>query len=177
MEGIRTYPNLHATFQTLPEEPLAMKPSPTPGGSITPPTGPIPHDELLAALNELLEAERAGARVAMETGREVTEPEVVALVADIHKDEVQWCGMLMRTIQRLGARPSSATGAFHGKAMAIAEVEARLLFLNRGQAWVVRKLQALIPRVDDAALRADLQAMLEAHHVNIARVEARSAAR
>ena len=153
-----------------------MTKPPAPNSSAISPAGPIPREELLAALNELLEAERAGARVALETGREVTEPDAVALIGDIHKDEVQWCGMLMRAIRALEATPSSVTGAFHGKAMAIAEVEARLMFLNRGQAWVVRKLQALIPRVDDAKLRTDLQAMLEAHHVNIARVEARSAA-
>jgi len=45
---------------------------------------------LLDALNELLEAERAGARVAMETGRPITDSELAALVDDIHKDEVRW---------------------------------------------------------------------------------------
>ena len=129
--------------------------------------------ELLAALNELLEAERAGARVAMETGREIHSQELAALVADVHKDEVHWCGMLMRTIKSLGATPSSATGAFHGKAMAIPDVEDRLKFLNRGQAWVVRKLEALIPRLDVPQARADLEAMLQAHRQNIERVESR----
>lgn len=127
--------------------------------------------ELLASLNELLEAERAGARVAMETGREIRAAELVALVEDIHQDEVRWCGMLMRTIKSLGATPSNETGAFHGKAMAIAEVEGRLKFLNRGQAWVVRKLEALIPRMPDATHRAELQTMLEAHCRNIDLVE------
>jgi len=129
--------------------------------------------EVLAALNELLEAERAGARVAMETGREIHSQELAALVADIHKDEVHWCGMLMRTIKSLGATPSSATGAFHGKAMAIPEVDDRLKFLNRGQAWVVRKLEALIPRLDVPLARSDLEAMLQAHRQNIERVESR----
>jgi hypothetical protein len=138
--------------------------------------GPVTHDELLAALNELLEAERAGARVAMETGREIAAPDLAALVRDIHQDEVRWCGMLMRTIQSMGATPSSATGAFWGKAMAIADVDERLVFLNRGQAWVVRKLQALQPRIADPAVRAELDTMLEAHRHNIGRVEARYAA-
>jgi nitronate monooxygenase len=129
--------------------------------------------ELLAALNELLEAERAGARVAMETGLEIHSQELAALVADIHKDEVHWCGMLMRTIKSLGATPSSATGAFHGKAMAIPDVDDRLKFLNRGQAWVVRKLEALLPRLDVPQARADLEAMLQAHRQNIERVESR----
>ena len=38
------------------------------------------HDELLPALNELLEAERAGARVAFRTAKEVLEPELKSLV-------------------------------------------------------------------------------------------------
>ena len=70
---------------------------------------------------------------------------------------------------------SSATGAFWGKAMAIADVDQRLSFLNRGQAWVVRRLEALIPRVEDAQVRADLSIMLEAHRGNIERIDARHA--
>lgn len=136
------------------------------------PAGPVPREELLAALNELLEAERAGARVAMESAREAPSPELAALVQDIHKDEVRWCGMLMRTIQAMDATPSSTTGAFWGKAMAISDLDQRLSFLNRGQAWVVRRLQALIPRVEDAQVKSDLAEMLAAHHLNIERVEA-----
>jgi len=75
---------------------------------------------LLAALNELLEAERAGARVAMETGREIRSQELAALVADIHKDEVHWCGMLMRTIKSLGATPSSASRAISTRSASLA---------------------------------------------------------
>jgi iron-sulfur cluster repair di-iron protein len=131
--------------------------------------------EVLSALNELLEAERAGARVAMETGREIAVPELALLVEDIHRDEVRWCSLLMRTIKSFGATPSSATGAFWGKAMAIPDVDERLKFLNRGQAWVVRKLEALIPRIEVQAVREDLTAMLQAHRHNIDRVESRFA--
>lgn len=122
----------------------------------------VARQEVLSALDELLEAERAGTRVAMETGREITAPEVAALVEDIHRDEVRWCSLLMRTIKSFGATPSSATGAFVGKAMEIPDVDERLKFLNRGQAWVVRKLEALIPHMSTAA-REDLKAMLQAH--------------
>lgn len=90
-------------------------------------------------------------------------------------DEVRWCSMLMRNIQALEGTPSSATGVFWGKAMAIPDLEQRLSFLNRGQAWVVRRLEALIPRVEDAQVRSDLAIMLEAHHRNIERVDARRA--
>lgn len=132
-------------------------------------------DEVLVALNELLEAERAGARVAMETARDMPPCALTTLVQDVHKDEVRWCRMLMRAIKALEGTPSSATGAFWGKAMAIPDLEQRLSFLNRGQAWVVRRLEALIPRVQDAQVRTDLGVMLEAHRRNIERVDARRA--
>ncbi|MGB5098627.1 MAG: DUF6306 domain-containing protein [Porticoccaceae bacterium] len=72
-------------------------------------------------------------------------------------------GVLTRTIRRLQGIPSPNTGVFYDKAMAITGIPARLAFLNRGQAWVVRKLQALLPTIRDAALTADLAAMLAAH--------------
>lgn len=153
-----------------------MSQPPTEPGPQGAAAAPASRDELLAALNELLEAERAGARVAMESARDIPPSELAALVQDIHKDEVRWCGMLMRVIKAMDGTPSSATGAFWGKAMAIADMELRLLFLNRGQAWVVRKLQALIPRIEDMQVQAELAAMLTAHHSNIERVEARASA-
>jgi hypothetical protein len=73
-------------------------------------------------------------------------------------------------VKRLGGTPARRTGDFHDKAMAIEDLPARLAFLNRGQRWVVRRLQALLPRVGDAQLQAGLGAMLAAHEANIARV-------
>ena len=71
----------------------------------------------------LLEAERAGARVARETATALgADHDWQALVSDIQHDEVHWCGMLMKAIRAMGATPSDQTGAFHGKAMAIAEL-------------------------------------------------------
>lgn len=128
-------------------------------------------EELLAALNELLEAERAGARVALRTVAQLaSDADLKPLVTAIHRDEARWCGVLTRTIRRLQGIPSPNTGVFYDKAMAITEIPARLAFLNRGQAWVVRKLQALLPTIRDAALAADLAAMLAAHQRNIERV-------
>jgi nitronate monooxygenase len=56
--------------------------------------------------------------------------------------------------------------------MALQDLPARRAFMNRGQRWVVRKLQALLPRVIDPQLQAGLGAMLAAHEANIARVTA-----
>ena len=55
--------------------------------------------------------------MAVETAREIPPSALALLVQDIHKDEVRWCGMLMRTINVLEGTPSSATGAFWGKAI------------------------------------------------------------
>lgn len=130
------------------------------------------HEELLAALNELLEAERAGARITLRSAAETDDPALQRLVTDIHRDEVRWCGVLIDAIQSLPATPSTRTGAFYERAMAVPELGARMALLNRGQGWVVRKLQALLPRIGDARIHGELTAMLVSHQQNIARVEA-----
>lgn len=129
-------------------------------------------EELIPFLNALLEAERAGARVTLESAREAGAGPVGDLLTAIQRDEAHWCAMLSRHLRTLGAVPSLVVGAFHGKAMAIAAMDERLAFLNRGQGWVVRKLREMLPRVRDEGLHADLKAMLDSHETNIARASA-----
>jgi hypothetical protein len=130
-------------------------------------TGDLDRGDLLEALVVLLEAERAGARVGMWLVEAADDPESTNLARIIRRDETQWCRMLVDALRRLGAEPSAKLGDFYEKAMAIAGFEARLAFVNRGQAWVVRKLEDLLPKIRDDRLRADLKAMLEAHVANI----------
>jgi hypothetical protein len=125
-------------------------------------------DELIAFLNELHEAERAGARVTLESARAADSGPVAELMRTIQRDEARWCAMLARHSKALGAEPSSKVGAFYGKAMAITDLKERIAFLNRGQGWVVRKLRELLPRVRDNRLHADLTDMLRSHEANIA---------
>ena len=125
-------------------------------------------DELAAELNVLLEAERAGARVAARMAAEARDPELKALTRIIHADEARWCKALMDALGDLGVAPSAAVGAFYDSAMAIEGVEARLAFVNRGQGWVARKLRTLLPKIRDDALHEVLRQMLEAHEQNIA---------
>ena len=129
-------------------------------------------DEIVAALNELLEAERAGARVALASSKGAAETPYGVLMTTVRADEARWCAMLSRHLKQLGAMPSGKTGAFYAKAMAIPGALDRLAFLNRGQAWVVRKLEALAPRVRDDALHGDLREMLDSHRINIDRASA-----
>ncbi|RQS67690.1 nitronate monooxygenase [Burkholderia sp. Bp8963] len=128
---------------------------------------------LLAVLDELLEAERAGARVASETVAEIDDPELRKLMTDIRHDEAHWCAVLVDAIRSLNAMPTRATGAFYEKAMAIDDLAERMAFLNRGQRWVVRKLQALLPTLDQPEIHHALTLMLVSHEKNIGHVDAR----
>ena len=101
----------------------------------------LERDEILTFLNEMLEAERAGARVTLHMAREAEGAEFRSLSKAIHHDEARWCEVLLRAIRNLGGTPSEKTGAFYDKAMAIAADGDRLAFLNRGQGWVVRRLK------------------------------------
>lgn len=128
-------------------------------------------DEIVAALNELLEAERAGARVALASSKATEVAGYVNLMRQIRADEAHWCAILRRQIRRFGGSPSRKTGAFHAKAIAISEPMARLAFLNRGQAWVVRRLEELMPRVRDDLLYAELLEMTDRHRANFEMAE------
>jgi hypothetical protein len=123
--------------------------------------------EIIEFLNLLLEAERAGARVALDSARQAGVGPMADLLQHIRHDEARWCAMLLGQIQRLGGEASPRMGGFHAKAMAIGDLEPRLAFLNRGQGWVVRKLKEMMPRVRDQALYADLAHMLSSHEANI----------
>jgi len=136
-----------------------------------------PHEDraaLLAMFDELLEAERAGARVASEMAAEVSDdPELHRLIAHIRQDEAHWCSVLVDAIRSLDAVPTRATGAFYEKAMAIDDLAERMAFLNRGQRWVVRKLQTLLPTLADRDMHHALSLMLVAHEKNIGAVDVR----
>jgi hypothetical protein len=124
--------------------------------------------ELATFLNELLEAERAGSRVTLQSARAASAGPVANLMRTIQRDEARWCAMLIRHLKALDETPSTKVGAFYDKAMAISDLAARTIFLNRGQGWVVRKLREMLPRVRDDGLHADLAEMLQSHEANIA---------
>ncbi len=126
-------------------------------------------EEILACLNELLEAERAGVKVAHESAQNAGP--LRAFLEHVREDEGHWCQMLAGEIKALGGAPSTAVGAFHGKAMAIADLTQRLVFLNKGQAWVARRIAGIVPRIRSVELRQNLKAMLEGHEANIIRTE------
>lgn len=129
-------------------------------------------EELLAFLNELLEAERAGARVTARTSSDARDPAIKTLMREIYRDEAHWCAMLLRWIANLEGTASPNVGAFYEKCMAISDLRARMAFLNRGQGWVARKLREMLPKTRDDAMHADFADMLKSHENNIARANA-----
>lgn len=130
-------------------------------------------EELAELLNTLLEAERAGAKVLsafldqLELGqRERSE------LHRIQRDESRNCAILIDLLQHLGRPRSEATGDFLERALALQGARPRLEFLNRGQAWVARRIAAALPRIGDARVRAAMQAMHDSHLANIGACEA-----
>jgi nitronate monooxygenase len=127
----------------------------------------LTNEELIYALNELLEAERAGARVLLETAQQNPPENLAVQINEIQRDEIRWCKMLINVIRSLDIVPSRKTGAFYEKAIAITNLKERLIFINRGQGWVVRRLSEIIPRMQDVNIRKQLEEMRDAHVDNI----------
>lgn len=113
-------------------------------------------DEIAAALNELLEAERAAIRIVQNSKASAANPEMARLIAEMCNDETKWCTLLASQIKRIGTAPSWRRGSYYGKTIAITDPYERLSVLTRVQ---VRKLSELIPRVRDDALHAALSLM------------------
>ena len=128
----------------------------------------MPAQKLVALLNQLLEAERAGARV-LAAFLDEYERDTPAWkqLAEVQRDEAKNCVILIDLIRRVNGTPSGATGDFLGKALAVEGRVPRLQFLNRGQKWVARNISNALPHVEQDFLRDALMAMHESHLLNI----------
>ena len=127
----------------------------------------MPQEEIVSRLNELLEAERAGVEAA--TGLATADMKSYTR-ADIRKfgeDEGWACTGLRRAIVRNGGIPSSGSGDFGRKVMALDSEGERLNLLARGQAWVVKRIDALLALGLDSQTRAFLVEMRELHLENL----------
>ena len=134
---------------------------------------PMTRAELGALLNELLEAERAGARLLSAWMAEAAPGSVLyQRLRDVQRDEARNCAVLIHHLLESGALPSGLTGEFYDKGLRVRDWEARLALLNRGQAWVARRIAAALPRLGPSAARDALQEMHDSHLANIARCEA-----
>lgn len=134
---------------------------------------PMDPETLAALLNELLEAERAGARALSAWLDELpVESAAWPRLRLVQRDEARNCAQLIDLLIGMGVKPSLRTGDFARRARATSGWAERLAFLNRGQAWVVRTLSAALPRLTDSPARQVLKRMRDEHRDNIAVCEA-----
>lgn len=123
--------------------------------------------QLEGLLNTLGEAERAGGRVLHELTEMAGSPELRELLKKVGHDEGYYAGELAAHVRRLGGAPSNKTGDFVEKVRAVNDFRAKLELLNRGQRWVIRKIEENLASLSDADLHAFLALMAKGHHVNI----------
>jgi nitronate monooxygenase len=124
--------------------------------------------ELGSLLNALLEAERAGAKLLSAYLDELLpDSDAWAELRVIQQDEARNCAVLIHLLLEAEVEPSAATGEFYRTGLAIRDWRERLEFLNRGQAWVARRIAAALPQVAGAAWKSSLKAMHDSHLFNI----------
>lgn len=145
-------------------------PTPLPPASANVQTGAdtLSPDELRALLEELLAAERAGVKVAAAIRDEHPPGATRALLDAVRADEAQSCALLAGALDLLGAPAGARVGDFAAKALAVEGARARFAFLERGQRWVVRRLNEALPRIAHPEVAEALRRMLDLHDANVA---------
>ena len=127
--------------------------------------------EVVEFLNTLGEAERAGGRVLHELEQEASSLELKELLRKTGHDEGYYAGQIGTHIRRLGGEPSTKTGDFVEKVRALGDLKSKIELLNRGQRWVIRKIEERLPSLSDAHLKAFLVVMAKGHYMNIQAVD------
>jgi len=118
-------------------------------------------------LNELLEAERAGVDALSRLFPEALSPEMQKLFEEVRNDEAWSCAGLVRSIKTMGGTISEKKGDFAEKVMREPTLAARLRLLNRGQGWVVKRLDGLLGETLPASVLGFLEEMKTRHITNI----------
>jgi nitronate monooxygenase len=127
--------------------------------------------QLESFLNTLGDAERAGGRVLHELTEQAKSLELREMLKKVGHDEGYYAGELSAHVRRLGGAASNKTGDFVEKVRAVADFRAKLELLNRGQRWVIRKIEENLATVADPHLKAFLTVMAAGHHSNIGALE------
>jgi nitronate monooxygenase len=127
--------------------------------------------EVVEFLNTLGEAERAGGRALHDLEQEASSLELKELLRKTGHDEGYWAGQIGAHIRRLGGEPSNRTGDFIDKVRALNDLKSKIELLNRGQRWVIRKIEEHLATVADPELHAFLSVMAKGHYINIGALE------
>ena len=122
-------------------------------------------------LNEMLEAERAGAKaLVVFMDEHARNGEAWKVLRNVQADEAHNCVMIGDLLKRAGRDYSHATGKFYDKAVAVKGPRARLEFLVRGLKWAVREFEKALPDLDDEARNLFIR-MRDSHLRSIAACE------
>ncbi len=127
--------------------------------------------QLEGFLNQLGDAERAGGRVLHELTEQAASLELQEMLRKVGHDEGYYAGEIAAHTRRLGGNASNKTGDFVEKVRAAGDFRAKLELLNRGQRWVIRKIEENLAAVNDDHLKAFLVVMAKGHHMNIGALE------
>jgi bacterioferritin (cytochrome b1) len=127
--------------------------------------------ELIDLLNALLEAERAGVETANHLLKQYPSEELDKQYKQLKKDEAWSCAGLHQAILREGGEPSMKTGDFVDKVMELDTLREKLILLNKGQAWVARKIDQAIAFGTLPETETFLTEMKNVHHTNIDEME------
>ena len=122
---------------------------------------------MIARLEELLEAERAGVKCLIPLAEDAPAGRKKDLLVLLRNDEGRFCAGLVRLIEARGTVPHGRTGAFAEKVLALPTEAERLALLIKGQAWVVRKIDEIPAAEMTADEKTFFADMREAHVVNI----------
>lgn len=131
----------------------------------------ISREQLLTTCNELLAAERAGARLTRRL-RDQADGELADLLDVIHADERASCRALLAAIRALGGEATTEIGDFEAKVLALDAMDARMALLSRGQSWVLHRLRTLLDGIHDAEVIDLLQDVFDRHDRNVALADA-----
>ena len=122
-------------------------------------------------LNEMLEAERAGAKALVVFMDEYPRHgEAWSILRKIQGDEAHNCALIGKLLEKAGVPYSHATGAFYDKAVAIEGKRERIGFLVKGLRWAVNRFDAALPSLDPDA-QAVFTRMRDSHLRSIAACE------
>ncbi|MEB0121595.1 DUF6306 domain-containing protein [Pseudomonas sp. CCI1.2] len=122
--------------------------------------------DTIELLQELLEGERAGARIALDSLKEAHDERQATLLSQILIGEVESCRLIINCINYLGDLPSPNIGDFYIKAMRIENIIDRINFIDKGQRWVIKKINKHLELTSSEFVRKELEMVLDIHILN-----------
>ena len=121
--------------------------------------------------NEMLEAERAGAKALVVYMDDFPRNGAAwKMLRQIQADEAHNCALIGKLLEKAGTPYSHATGKFYDKAVAVKGPKARIEFLIRGLKWAVKKFEAELPKLNSEGQNLFIR-MRDSHLRSIAACE------